>query len=214
MGYKKPTYGDFRLWDPLIDWRETAKLLEQPPTRVALCHILDGAGKVIRRDGKPVVVARNVKANNEVEATEILRRSSLVFVKWWLPDASRPGLHDGDHQRENHETTDGNRRMEKNECHPKTAKCQWNDRDLSGHIRHDGYETLPRAVRWLRKKLLPGCRLQKTLVAEAKSDGISLRQLHEAKEALYVRVEPCGYGADIAPNGRKKRDMVFWSLPE
>jgi hypothetical protein len=42
MGYDKPTYADFRLWDPLIDWRATAKLMDQSPTtRTALCHTLD-----------------------------------------------------------------------------------------------------------------------------------------------------------------------------
>lgn len=96
------------------------------------------------------------------------------------------------------------------------------DRDLSGHI-HEGPEISPRTVRWLRRKLLPGCRLKETLVAEGKSDGISRSELDQAKDALCVRVEPCGYGADyewiVLGDGTRKRgkklpDRIFWSLPE
>ena len=82
MGYE-PTYRNFRLWDPLLDWRATAKLMDQPPTRTALCHILDGSGNIIACDGRPVVVARDVDIGTEAAVAEILSRSSHLFVKWW-----------------------------------------------------------------------------------------------------------------------------------
>ena len=60
MGYEEPTYGDFRLWDPILDWRRTARLMDQRPVRTALCHVLDRAGRIVRYEGKPVVVAVDV----------------------------------------------------------------------------------------------------------------------------------------------------------
>ena len=218
MGYE-PTYGNFRLWDPILDWRATAKLMDKPPVRTALCHILDGSGKVVRHLGEPVVVARDIEADNEVEAAAILRRSSHVFVRWWPPESTKPGVYDGDDQREIHDAADSKRNME---CHSKTPICHGNDGALSGHIRREGPETLPSAARWLRKKLLPGCRLEKTLKEEAKSDGISLKELYEAKGALSVKSEWCGYGADHkeikhedgSVTTKMLPDMKFWSLSE
>jgi len=87
MGYDKPTYGDFRLWDGLIDWRATAELLDKPPINTALCHTLDKCGKVVESKGKPVVVAMDVMAKTEEEAAKILSKSSHVFLSWWPSDS-------------------------------------------------------------------------------------------------------------------------------
>ena len=82
MGYE-PTNGNFRLWDPLLDWHATAKLMDLPPTRMALCHVIDQRGKSVRCEGRSVVVAEEIVACSESEAVEILARQSKVFVKWW-----------------------------------------------------------------------------------------------------------------------------------
>ena len=89
MDYKNPTHGDFRLWDGFIDWRATDKLLDKPPFRTALCHILDKHGNIVKADGKPVVVARDIVASTETEATEILKKSSLKFLEWWPSDPAK-----------------------------------------------------------------------------------------------------------------------------
>ncbi|MCP4257851.1 MAG: hypothetical protein GY774_10035 [Planctomycetes bacterium] len=105
MGYEKPTYGDFRLWDGLIDWRMTANLMNRPPIRTALCHILDRYGNVVKANGKPVVVARNIEAGNESEAVEILKKSSHIFLRWWPSDS--PKRSDaGENQQEGHNKTE------------------------------------------------------------------------------------------------------------
>ncbi|MBL7186845.1 MAG: hypothetical protein ISS70_11020 [Phycisphaerae bacterium] len=87
MGYE-PTDGNFRLWDPILDWCATAKLMDHP-IRTAMCHILDGDGKTVLDNGRPVVVARDVEADTEAEAAEILSRSSHVFVEWWPSDVPK-----------------------------------------------------------------------------------------------------------------------------
>ena len=106
MGYE-PTYGNFRLWDPILDWRATARLLSQAPTKTALCHILDGSGTIVRRHGKPVVVARDVEAGTEAHAAEILGHSSYAFVKWWPSNSPNwPGAGAGDNQRKTHNSAE------------------------------------------------------------------------------------------------------------
>jgi len=87
MGYEEPTYCDFRLWDDLIDWRATAKLLDQPPVNTALCHIIDKRGDIVISEGEPVVVARDVVADTEAEVAEILAKESLNFIRWWPSDS-------------------------------------------------------------------------------------------------------------------------------
>ena len=82
MGYE-PIYRNFRLWDPLLDWSATAKLMDRPPTRMALCHVLDQRGQIVKCEGRPVVVAEEIVACSESKAVEILARQSKVFVKWW-----------------------------------------------------------------------------------------------------------------------------------
>jgi len=54
------------------------------PTRVALCHVLDGQGQEVTVKGRLVLVAREIAACNESEAAEILAKESKVFVKWWF----------------------------------------------------------------------------------------------------------------------------------
>ena len=82
MGYE-PTNGNFRLWDPLLDWSATAKLMDRPPTRTALCHVLDQCGQIVKCEGRPVVVAEEIVACSESQAAKILKKQSKVFVKWW-----------------------------------------------------------------------------------------------------------------------------------
>ena len=82
MGYE-PTYRNFRLWDPLLDWRATAKLMDRPPTRTALCHVLDQRRQIVKYEGRPVVVAEEIVACSESEAAKISKKQSKVFVRWW-----------------------------------------------------------------------------------------------------------------------------------
>ena len=82
MGYE-PTYRNFRLWDPLLDWSATAKLMDRPPTRTALCHVLDQRRQIVRCEGRPVMVAEEIVACSESKAVESLARQSKVFVRWW-----------------------------------------------------------------------------------------------------------------------------------
>jgi hypothetical protein len=82
MGYE-PTYRNSRLWDPLLDWRATAKLMDRPLTRTALCHVLDQRGQIVKCEGRPVVVAEEIVACSESEAVDILARQSKVFMNWW-----------------------------------------------------------------------------------------------------------------------------------
>lgn len=87
----EPTYGNFRLWDPLLDWRATARLMDRPPTRTALCHVLDQRGQIVKCEGRPVVVAEEIVACSESEVTEILRKRSKVFLKYWPCREERQG---------------------------------------------------------------------------------------------------------------------------
>jgi hypothetical protein len=79
---KKPTYGNFRKYDGVIDWEAFAEYIGHP-TRVALCHVLDGQGQKVMVKGRPVVLAREIAACSESEAAEILGKESKLFVKWW-----------------------------------------------------------------------------------------------------------------------------------
>jgi len=102
MDYWEPTYGDFRLWDGLIDWRETAELMEKKQSNTALCHILDKHGKIVKCEGKPVVVARDIEASTGAEAAEILSQSSHVFLRWWPSDSpKRPDADDNQRKTQN-----------------------------------------------------------------------------------------------------------------
>ena len=82
MGYE-PTNGNFRLWDPLLDWSATAKLMDRSPTRTALCHVLGQRRQIVKCEGRPVVVAEEIVACSESEAVELLKKQSKLFVKWW-----------------------------------------------------------------------------------------------------------------------------------
>jgi hypothetical protein len=82
LGYES-TYRNFRLWDPLLDWHATAKLMDRPPTRTVLCHVLDQRGQIVKCEGRPVVVAEEIVACSETEAAKILKKQSKVFVRWW-----------------------------------------------------------------------------------------------------------------------------------
>ena len=79
---EEPIWGNFRKYDGIIDWEAFAENINHP-TRVALCHVLDGQGQKVKVEGKPVVVAREIASCSESEAAEILVKESKVFVKWW-----------------------------------------------------------------------------------------------------------------------------------
>ena len=79
---EEPIFGNFKKYDRLVDWKAFAHSINHP-MRVALCHVLDGQGKKVTLEGKPVVVAREIAACNESEAAETLAKESKVFVKWW-----------------------------------------------------------------------------------------------------------------------------------
>ena len=79
---EEPTFGNFKKYDKVIDWEQYAKNLDSP-TKIALCHILDGQGLKVCIDGIPVQVAQEIPACSEPEATRILKKQSKVFVSWW-----------------------------------------------------------------------------------------------------------------------------------
>ena len=79
---EEPIWGNFRKYDGIIDWKAFAENINHP-TRVALCHVLDGQGQKVKVEGKPVVVAREIASCSESEAAEILVKESKVFVKLW-----------------------------------------------------------------------------------------------------------------------------------
>ena len=80
---EEPVFGNFRKYDGIIDWEAFAEHIDHP-TRVALCHLLDGQGQKVMVKGRPVVLAREIAACSESEATQILAKESKVFVKWWF----------------------------------------------------------------------------------------------------------------------------------
>ena len=79
---EEPILRNFRKYDGIIDWEAFAENINHP-TRVALCHVLDGQGQKVEVEGKPVVVAREIGVCSESEAAEILAKESKVFVRWW-----------------------------------------------------------------------------------------------------------------------------------
>ena len=78
---EEPVFRNFRKYDGIIDWEAFAENINHP-TRVALCHVLDGQGQKVKVEGKPVVVAWEIAACSESEAAEILTKESKVFVRW------------------------------------------------------------------------------------------------------------------------------------
>jgi hypothetical protein len=79
---EEPSFENFRKYDGTIDWEAFAENINHP-TRVALCHVLDGQGQEVTVEGTPVVVAKEIAACSESEAAEILAKETKVFVKWW-----------------------------------------------------------------------------------------------------------------------------------
>jgi hypothetical protein len=79
---EEPVFGNFRKYDGIIDWEAFAENINHP-TRVALCHVLNGHGQKVEMEGKPVVVAREIESCSESEAAEILAKESKAFVRWW-----------------------------------------------------------------------------------------------------------------------------------
>jgi hypothetical protein len=79
---QEPTFGNFKRYDKFIDWEQYAKNLEHP-TKVALCHVLDGQGRKVCLNGVPVQVAQEIPACSESEAARLLKKQSKVFVRWW-----------------------------------------------------------------------------------------------------------------------------------
>jgi hypothetical protein len=166
-----------------MNWSATARSIDHP-IRTALCHILDGYGRIVTNQGKPVVVAREVSANTAGKAAEILSKSSLVFVKWWPWDAPT-GTQDGGIEFENKTDDDV-------DVAPK--------RDANDQATTE----VGKAVKWLREKLAQGERLSSTLIKEANEEGLSREVLLRAKNKLHVRVTEAGFGT---------KNRWFWALP-
>lgn len=62
-----------------VDIEALAKQIAKP-TKVAVCNVLDGAGKVVTNAEGPVRVYREVPVKN---ALKILAEKSLRWLKWW-----------------------------------------------------------------------------------------------------------------------------------
>ena len=77
---EKPTFENFKKYDKFIEWEQYAENLDSP-TKIALCHILDGQGLKVCINGVPVQVAQEIPACSESEAAKILRKQSKVFVR-------------------------------------------------------------------------------------------------------------------------------------
>ena len=78
LGLKR-TRANFDHFDKYIDWEAVDEDIRRPK-KDAVCHVLDGSGKVILRKGKPVEVIEEVYIDNY---EEILRARSKEFVRWW-----------------------------------------------------------------------------------------------------------------------------------
>jgi len=70
---------DVEKLDPFVDFKALAKSIEDP-TKVAVCHILDGDGKIVVNYGKPVRVHVEVPIKN---ALKELAKMSLRWIKWF-----------------------------------------------------------------------------------------------------------------------------------
>jgi len=62
-----------------VDIEALAKQIAKP-TKVAVCNVLDGDGKVVTNAEGPVRVYREVPVK---DALKILAKKSLRWLKWW-----------------------------------------------------------------------------------------------------------------------------------
>ncbi len=69
---------DAAAMDPYVDWESLGKSIEEP-TRVAVCHILDGEGEIVMSEGRPATVHVEVPTEYEEE----LKKRSLRFIGWF-----------------------------------------------------------------------------------------------------------------------------------
>ncbi len=76
--------GNFYQWNDVLDWARIDKSIDHP-SRFALHHTRDRSGNIIEIQGRPVVIASEIAAHSESEASEILEKASKVFIKWWEP---------------------------------------------------------------------------------------------------------------------------------
>ena len=54
-----------------------------PLKKTAICYIIDGKGRRVLCEGKPVEVARDILTASDEQAKEILHRAGFEFIKWW-----------------------------------------------------------------------------------------------------------------------------------
>ena len=74
--------GNFYQWNDVLDWDQIDKSIDHP-TRLVLHHTRDRHGNIIEIQGRPVVLASEIAAHSEREASEILEKASKVFIRWW-----------------------------------------------------------------------------------------------------------------------------------
>lgn len=65
--------------DLKVDWEALGKSIERP-SRTAVCHILDGDGKIVISQGRPARVHVEVPVSN---VKEELKKRSLRFIGWY-----------------------------------------------------------------------------------------------------------------------------------
>jgi hypothetical protein len=61
-------YSNFKKWDGLIDWYSFARELRLDPEFVMDCHLYDGRGHRVCKEGEPVIVTEVVRAKSKEEA--------------------------------------------------------------------------------------------------------------------------------------------------
>lgn len=78
----EPNYGNYRLYDPIMDWRSLTRSIDHF-TRIALCNVIDNYRRKVVKDGQLVQVAIEIADCGDSQAAEILAKKSYEFVKWW-----------------------------------------------------------------------------------------------------------------------------------
>ncbi len=70
---------NFERLEPLVDFEALARSIREP-TKVAVCNVLDGDGKVVTNGEGPVIVHIEVPVENYEEE---LNKKSMRFLKWY-----------------------------------------------------------------------------------------------------------------------------------
>ena len=78
LGLKR-TKANFDHFNPYVDWQAVEENIRKPK-KLAVCHLLDGNGKVVNRCGVPLVVFEEVLVEGH---EQILLDRSKKFIRWW-----------------------------------------------------------------------------------------------------------------------------------